>query len=221
MRVSTRFALTAGLAIAASVLLPGIAIAQTAPSSGERPARLIIRNATVVDGNGTPAKGPFDIVVEGDTIKQVVAIDPVAMGRGRSRPQAGAGTVEIDATGKYVTPGLINAHAHLQDERGGKPQPIEYETKIWLACGITTIRDVGSDTKKALAWRAASARGELAAPRILIYPMYGVRSTPEAARTFIRSIKAQGADGVKITGIDRDVMEALADEAHKQGLRIA
>ena len=31
------------------------------------------------------------------------------------------------------------------------PQPIEYELKIWLACGITTIRDVGSDTRKALA----------------------------------------------------------------------
>ena len=29
-------------------------------------------------------------------------------------------------------------------------QPIEYELNIWLACGITTIRDVGSDTRRAL-----------------------------------------------------------------------
>ena len=221
MRAPTRFVFATAVAVA--VLLPGVAAAQTAPSSGTRPARLIIRNATVVDGNGTPAKGPFDIVVEGDTIKDVVPIDAVALGRGgmSGRPQADARTVEIDATGKYVTPGLIDAHAHLQDERGGKPQPIEYETKIWLACGITTVRDVGSDTKKALAWRAASARGELAAPRILVYPMYQQPSTPEAARVYIRSIKAQGADGVKIVGIDRDNMQALAEEAHKQGLRIA
>ncbi len=65
----------------------------------------------------------------------------------------------IDATGKYVLPGLINAHAHLQEERGGKPQPIEYELNIWLACGITTIRDVGSDTKRALELRKQSAGG--------------------------------------------------------------
>ena len=94
-----------------------LAQAQTTAVSGTRPGRLIIRNATVVDGNGTPAKGPFDIVVEGGMITQMVALDPVALGRsgqGR-RPRADANTAEIDATGKYVLPGLINAHAHLQD----------------------------------------------------------------------------------------------------------
>ena len=65
----------------------------------------------------------------------------------------------IDATGKYVLPGLINAHAHLQEERGGKPQPIEYELDIWLACGITTVRDVGSDTKRAHGAPQAERRG--------------------------------------------------------------
>ena len=79
----------------------------------------------------------------------------------------------IDATGKYVLPGLINAHAHLQEERGGKPQPIEYELDIWLACGITTIRDVGSDTKRALELRRLAAEGKIAAPRIFVYPMFG------------------------------------------------
>ena len=70
----------------------------------------------------------------------------------------------IDATGKYVMPGLINAHAHLQEERGGKPQPIEYELDIWLACGITTIRDVGSDMKRAFELRTPQRRG-LRSPR--------------------------------------------------------
>ena len=214
MRAIAGFAL---LAVAIS------ATAQVAPISGTRPTRLIVRNATIADGNGTPARGPFDIVVEGNTITQVVALDPVAMRGGASsrRPQGGAGTVEIDATGKYVLPGLINAHAHLQDERAGVAQPIEYELKIWLACGITAVRDVGSDTRKALAWRDASAKGTLAAPRIFVYPQFGRPTNLDSARARVRALKAMGVDGIKLLGIDRDVMQAMEDEAHKEGLRIA
>ncbi len=127
----------------------------------------------------------------------------------------------IDATGKYVLPGLINAHAHLQEERGGKPQPIEYELDIWLACGITTVRDVGSDTKRAMELRKQSAEGEIAAPRIFVYPMFGRPRNAEAARAHVRELKQMGADGIKILGIDRDTMQAMEDEAHKLGLRIA
>jgi hypothetical protein len=207
----------------ALALIAGSAAAQTAVVSGTRPARLIIRNATVVDGNGTPAKGPFDIVVQGGTITQMVALDPVALGRNGAdrRPRADATTAEIDATGKYVLPGLINAHAHLQDERGGTAQPIEYEFKIWLACGITAIRDVGSDTKKALAWRDASAKGTLQAPRIFVYPQFGRPTNADSARARVRALKAMGADGIKLLGIDRDIMQVMEDEAHKEGLRIA
>ncbi len=204
------------------VVATAAAAAQVAPISGTRPNRLIVRNATIADGNGTPARGPFDIVVEGNTITQVVALDPVAMRGGSARrPQAGAGTAEIDATGKYVLPGLINAHAHLQDERAGTAQPIEYELKIWLACGITAVRDVGSDTRKALAWRDASAKGTLAAPRIFVYPQFGRPTNQDSARARVRALKAMGADGIKILGIDRDIMQSMEDEAHKEGLRIA
>src|SRR5262249_9157334 len=149
---------------------------------------LLIHNATVVDGNGTPASGPKDIVVENGLIADVIALDPVSLGRsgGRGPVQADA---TIDATGKHVLPGLINAHAHLQEERGGKPQPIEYELNIWLACGITTIRDVGSDTNRALELRRQSAEGEIAAPRIFIYPMFGRPRNTESARARVRELK--------------------------------
>jgi hypothetical protein len=206
----------ASLALA---LLAGGAAAQ-APVSGRRVRRLLIHNATVIDGNGTPASGPKDIVVENNTIADVIALDPVALSRGGPR-NAPAADAMIDATGKYVLPGLINAHAHLQEERGGKPQPIEYELDIWLACGITTIRDVGSDTKRALELRRQSAEGQIAAPRIFVYPMFGRPRTPEQAVARVRELKQMGADGIKILGIDRDTMEAMEGEAHALGLRVA
>ena len=193
------------------ILCAGIVLAQNAPVSGKRYPRLVIRHAMVVEGNGTPASGPKDIVIENNMITSVSSV----------RQQ---GDVVIDATGKYLMPGLINAHAHLQDERGGIPQPIEYELKMWLACGITTVRDVGSDNQKTIALRKQSAAGEVAAPRIFFYPMFNVPTTPntpEEAREKVRQFKAMGADGIKIMGVYRDVMEALEDEAHKLGLRIA
>jgi hypothetical protein len=196
--------------IVCGLLAVGFALAQPAPTSGRRVRRLLIHNATVVDGNGTPASGPKDIVVENNVIADVIP-----SGRG------GAADAVIDATGKYVLPGLINAHAHLQEERGGKPQPIEYELDLWLACGITTVRDVGSDTKRALELRRQSAEGQIAAPRIFVYPMFGRPKDVAAARAHVRELKAMGADGIKILGIDRDTMGAMEDEAHQLNLRIA
>ena len=183
-------------------------------------ARLAIRNATIVDGNGTPARGPADILIVGDTIAQVVFLDPVAAASGRARrPAADA---EIDATGKFVLPGLINAHAHLQSERAGRPQPYDYTLKLWLASGITSVREVGADNNtQLLAARAAEKTGGAVSPRIYAYLRFGGARTTAAARERVRALKAQGADGIKITGLDRDILLAMLDEAKKVGLRVA
>jgi cytosine/adenosine deaminase-related metal-dependent hydrolase len=202
----------------ALLVLAAAAPAQN-PVSGRRVHRLIIHNATVIEGNGTPAAGPKDIVIEDNRIADVIALDPVAVARG-ARNQLTADAV-IDATGKYVLPGLINAHAHLQEERGGKPQPIEYELDIWLACGITTVRDVGSDMQRAFELRRLSAEGKIAAPRIFVYPMFGRPKTTQEAIAHVRELKQAGADGIKILGIDRDTMQAMEATAHELGLRIA
>ena len=218
MRIIAMLALTAAVAVRLAAQTTGV-------EDGKRPGgRLAIRNAMVVAGNGTPASGPFDIVIEGNRIVDIVGLDPVAVkaGRGR-RPKADA---EIDATGKYVLPGLINAHAHLQNERAGIPQPYEYQFKLWLASGITAIRDVsaGDDPKALVALKEKSAQGSIEAPRMFIYGGYlhgpAIR-TPEQARARVREVKAAGVDGIKIVGIDRDLMGAMEDEAKKAALPIA
>ena len=210
----------AGLALATGVI---DAQATRGITSGVRPARFAIRNATVVDGNGTPASGPADILIEGNRIARVVFLDPVAIKSGTAnRPKADA---EIDATGKYVLPGLINAHAHLQDERGRIPQPYDYTLKLWLASGITSVREVGADTTaKVITMRERGARGEIASPRLFVYARFSTRpvpTTPEEARARVRELKRMGADGMKILGLDRDIMAAALDEARKLGLRVA
>src|SRR5207248_1950312 len=110
--------------VASCLLVAPAASAQAmkSPISGKHYNRLVIRNAMVVDGNGTPASGPKDIVIEGNRISEIVGFDPISALQGTARRPA-AGDVEIDATGKYVLPGLINLHGHIQDERGGVPQP--------------------------------------------------------------------------------------------------
>lgn len=193
------------------------------PVHGARPKRLVIRNAMIIEGNGTPAEGPKDIVVEGNVITQIITLDATAVKNGTAR-RVPAGDAEIDATGKYVLPGLINIHGHVQDERAGVAQPLEYEMKLWLGMGVTTVRDVSSNTPKTLALRAQSLAGTVIAPRLYVYAQYGYGPAPrndQQARARVREIKAQGADGIKMFGMDKDVYVAALDEAHKQGLRVA
>jgi cytosine/adenosine deaminase-related metal-dependent hydrolase len=216
---------TAAALILTLLLATPVHLAQTTrqtPGSGKRYARLVIRNAVIVDGNGTPASGPKDIVIEGNTIAEIVPLDPVALREGRAKRPAG--DVEIDATGKYVLPGLINAHGHVQDERGGVPMPVDYCLKLWLACGITTVRDVGSNTKKTLELRQKGLNGEVAAPRIYVYGLFSAPPAPrnaDEARARVRELNQMGVDGIKVLGVDRDILAALEEEAHSVGLRVA
>lgn len=202
----------------AAVLLLAIACSlwaqSKAPQHGKRVDRLVIADAIMVDGTGTPAEGPVDIVIEGNRISRI------ARARSDAEWRKTADAV-IEADGKYVLPGFINMHAHLMDSRAGQDMPFQYQYNLWLGCGITTIRDVGSDPKKAVEQRRLSAENAIVAPRMFLYMWFPGGNTEEEIRARVRELAKRGADGMKCHQLDRETFRIAADEAKKLGLRIA
>ncbi|MEE8295683.1 MAG: amidohydrolase family protein, partial [Sphingomonadales bacterium] len=200
-------------ALASSTIVQAQDNVQAAPdrAEGEGPFdRLVIRGATLIDGTGAPAIGPVDIVIEGNRIVEVrivgapmLDIDP------EDRPEAG--TYEIDATGLYVLPGFINAHAHISNTGQfmfGEAAPAEYAYKLWLAHGITTIREVGAGNGRdwTMNEKRRSQRNEITAPRINVHDRFRGNMTVDEAVTWVKDLAKDGADGIKYGGASPDLL---------------
>jgi hypothetical protein len=197
-------------------------------SEGEGPfSQLIIRGAILINGAGAPPIGPVDVIVENNIIKdiKVVGYPGVEINEDR-RPPLKAGGHEIDAEGMYLLPGLIDMHGHI----GGKSQgaDAEYVFKLWMAHGITTIRDpsCGNGLDWVLEHKKLSAENKITAPRILAYTVFGQGSkepisTPEQARQWVRQNAQNGADGIKFFGLAPKLFDAALRENKKLGLRSA
>lgn len=190
------------------------------------PERLIVRGATLIDGAGAPPVGPVDIVIEDGRFSRIVAVGAPGVAVAPERRPEAEGAREIDAAGKYVLPGFINLHAHIHTPETGQGVPEDYIFKLWLAHGITTVRELGnSEGAKWTADIAARAEaGEILAPRIYPFPVFRDRdaddiTTPEAARARIRQLKADGAKGVKFFGAPEEILWAALEEAKAQGLK--
>lgn len=189
--------------------------------NGEGPFnQLIIRGITLINGDGSPPRGPMDIVVENNIIKrmQIVGYPGVDINEDR-RPKLKPGGKELDASGMYLLPGFVDMHGHI----GGRAQGAlpDYVFRLWMAHGITTIRQPSGINAKEL--KKQSAKNEIVAPRIFDYVGFGSGSkvpisTPEMAREWVRENAANGADGIKFFGADPEIMSAALDENKKLGL---
>jgi imidazolonepropionase-like amidohydrolase len=232
MPVTVRASLVVCALVAASMRLtfgvaaqqpPPVSVSQAVPQIHAKAAkRLVVRHAMLIYGNAKPPSGPVDIVAEDGVITYIGPSSD--RGSGMARSTSDAVDVVIEAAGKYVMPGIVNAHMHWHEERQpGMPQPIQYERNLYLAAGVTTVREVGGDFEKSKRWQADSDAHAIISPRILVYPFVskGRTGSPAEIRAWIRDVKAKGADGLKIIGMDRDELEAIMDEAHKLGLRTA
>src|SRR6056297_3783379 len=186
--------------------------------------RMVIRGVTMIDGTGSPAVGPVDIVIEKNRIARIVNVGyPGVPIDDRRRPEAGENDYVLDAEGSYILPGFIDMHAHTGGSAQGTPP--EYVYKLWLAHGITSIREPGSfnGIDWTLRHKERSAANEITAPRIFAYVGFGSGSSEEIttagqARNWVRMISDRGADGIKFFGASSVVWEAALDEAAKLNL---
>lgn len=219
----------AAIALSFATLALPAAAQRTVPEAparteGDGPhERLIVRGVTVIDGTGAPPWGPADIVIERNRITEIRGVGAPGLPiRDDRRPQGA--TREIDAHGMYALPGFVDLHGHTGGAQQGTPA--EYVYKLWLAHGVTTIRDPGSGNGVdwTLRSRERSARNEIAAPRVFVYVRPGAGwnggriDSPEKARAYVRWAAEQGVDGFKLGSYDPPIMEALIDEARKHGL---
>lgn len=195
---------------------------------GEGPYnQLIIRGVTLINGNGAPPIGPVDIVVENNLIKQVSVVGyPGVPIPEKNRPVLKQGGRELDATGKFLLPALIDMHGHS----GGAAQGAggEYVFKLWMGHGITTVRDpaAGNGLDWTLRHKKLSLANEITAPRLFVYNAFGSGSknpitTPAQAIEWVNDNAAKGADGIKFFGAAPEIMDAALRENKRIGLRSA
>lgn len=165
------------------------------------PAPLVIQNATAFDGLSGKAASATSILIENG---RVATVAPAA------QLPAPAGAEVIDATGKFVIPGLIDMHVHVELSGGDDALP------AWLGAGVTTIRDVGGSPEGLLPLRDAIAAGTKTGPRIFSYgplldgvpPIFGNRpltGTGPGQLTWIIEDAAQAVaavDGLLARGVD-------------------
>src|SRR5262245_24482019 len=170
--------LTFGVSAAPQISTPAIHARSSKP--------LVVSPAMVLYGSAKPPFGPVDITIDNGLITSIAG-----SAEGGSAPRADADVTTIDATGKYDMPGIVNAHMHWHEERQpGIAQPIQYERNLYLAAGVTTARDVGSDFDKSKRWQAESNAHAIVAPRILVYPFVNKSrsGSPAEIRAWSRDI---------------------------------
>jgi len=187
--------------------------------------RLVIRNAMVIPGHGGPPSGPYDILVEGNTITQMIPFDPVAAER-RGNAQRLTGDRVIEANGMYVMPGMIDLHTHLRT----LPEELEYVYYLKLAMGVTTMVNAADrGISSALQEKAKSERNEIIAPRM--FPLTGYaggttgfsrldRDDPAKAPQIVKAMKDAGLRVISMDplGWSLELVTAIAKAARENGM---
>ncbi len=145
------------------------------------------------------------------------------------RVKVPAGAERIDATGKFLIPGLTDMHTHLFTDDEFPDSLAEDEFKVMIAYGVTTIR-LMIGTPEHIVLRSKSASEQILAPTIYAasphltgrkQPNSIVVTTDAEARAAVRRSKQDGYDFIKVTTfLAPEVYEAIVDEARKQNIRV-
>ena len=208
--------------IAFCPLLMQVSTAQPKPAS----TPIVIIHATVINPGTSSVEANRTVVITGDRITSV---------SDSTKIQPTKNVRVIDATGQYLLPGFWDMHVHSAFGDwfpGGR----DIILPLFIANGVTGVRDMGGDIPVLLEWRKEIAQGQIIGPRLVIsgpmldgylpdgklrFPSSVPITTPASAIAAVDLLKTQGVDFIKVQSvISHDSYLAAAAEAHKQGLPI-
>lgn len=181
-------------------------------------AILIFTNVNVVSmRDGTIARGMTVVIKKG----QITGVAKVGF------VDQGPGIQIINADGKYMVPGLWDMHVHSAFVSPAWDEKVIYP--LYIANGVTGVRDMGGDPDVLESRRKRIESGELLGPHLILAGPFlaGGKSdgqtiavnTPEEARQAVDAVKQRGLDFVKIlSNLPRDSYFAIADESSKQSI---
>ena len=216
-----------------STVLALLALAATASAQSRRtpePGTFALTHVTVIDGTGAPARADMTVLVTGGRIAEVGESGKVSVPRGAR---------VVNARGKYLIPGLWDMHVHLA-KVGEDALP------LFIANGVTSVRDMGGDYAVAPRLKREVAEGRRLGPRIKTagpileaarnvermksektiefdtFPVERTRiavGTPEDARRAVALVAKVGGDFVKIRTVESvETYRAIAEAAGRAGL---
>ena len=187
-----------------------------AQSFAQKQSTIAISGATLIDGTGNAPVLNSVVLITGNRVSKVGTTETVPIPPGAQR---------IDATGKFIIPGLIDTHLHLEmvgladvgelPPEWNKPekqrQLVIANAKLNLISGFTTVRDLGS-TDQVLRIRDDINVGNMIGPRILAAGMQLVKKDtsknseptfleydgPDSAQAKVRHLIKLGVDVIKI-----------------------
>jgi hypothetical protein len=179
------------------------------PSNG-----LVIEHVRLFDAESARVRTDQTVVIKGNRIQSVTA--GAATG-------ATAGAERINGTGKTLLPGLFDMHAHFDISEG----------LLNIASGVTTIRDLGNDMDKLLAWKRQMDASKLIGPRVILAGIVEGRSpyagptnvftdTEDEASAAIDRYAAAGYSQIKIySSVKPALVPFIARTAHAKGVRVS
>lgn len=185
----------------------------TARTPPARSGAYAIAGATIVDATGRPPVPDGILIVRDGRIAEVGP---------RSVVRVPPDLPVVDAAGKTVVPGLWDMHTHVTQ--------IEW-APVYLAAGVTTVRDMGNEIEFITALRSSIENGRSAGPRLLLAGLvdgggpdaFGVydATTADEARQIVHRYHDAGFQQIKIyTLVKPTVVDAICDEAHRLGMTV-
>ena len=180
---------------------------------------LTITHVTIIDVTDGALHPDMSVNIKGNRISRITH-SPKSMPRSAN---------VIDATGQYLIPGLWDMHTHVFFDHTA-PDGRDLILPLFIANGITGIRDMGSNLDAVLPARQQIAAHQLLGPRMIVSgPMLdGPKSTylsaiaittPESGRKAVDMLKSRGVDFIKVqSGVPHDAYFAIADESKKLGI---